>query len=289
MEKYKNLFFLLVIIILISFFKKYFSAEFIDDTKKCNLNNDGFILLENILSSHQIRKFSKLAKTGHYKKIKKEIVNSKYINKRITEKLGDGYQFMDYVWMIMKSNVHTCHRDNNGLFFNSGQKHNSYTILFYLEDMDSCLDVIPKSHKNIYDNSISFTDETKRVKCSPGSAILFNANLVHTGSFNRKPNNMRIQMKISHKDDFEKISYYQNYNKYVDKENNIPEPIRKIQKHVTCQLPFLSDITQKTNIQTARGSSEGTKIPLSQKIFSLIAYGNPNYYDLPNAENFKNK
>ena len=173
MEKYKNLFFLLVIIILISFFKKYFSAEFIDDTKKCNLNNDGFILLENILSSHQIRKFSKLAKTGHYKKIKKEIVNSKYINKRITEKLGDGYQFMDYVWMIMKSNVHTCHRDNNGLFFNSGQKHNSYTILFYLEDMDSCLDVIPKSHKNIYDNSTHYNCDNNKQKNRLIKIIIF--------------------------------------------------------------------------------------------------------------------
>lgn len=284
----KFIFNLLIVFIIISFLKKYFSNKFIKDIKKCKINNDGFILLENMLTPQQIKYFSTLAKTGHYKKIKNEIINSKYINKRITDKLGEGYQFMDYVWMIMKSNVHTCHRDNNGLFFNPGQKHHSYTILFYLEDMDSCLDVIPKSHKSMFQHSVNWTDETKRIKCNPGSAILFNANLIHTGSFNKKPNNMRIQMKITHKDDFEAIKYYQNFNKYLNKENNVPESLRKIQKHVSCQLPVISDVTQNTNIKTARGTSHGAKIPFSQKIFSLIAYGNPNYYDLPDAEKFKN-
>lgn len=191
---------------------------------------------------------------------------------------------MDYIWMIMKSNIHTCHRDNNGIFFNPEQKHDSYTILFYLEDMDSCLDVIPKSHKNKYEHSFNWTDVTQKVKCNPGSAIIFNANLVHTGSFNKKPDNMRIQMKITHIDDFDAIKYYQNFNKYANKSNNIPESLRKIQKHISCQYPFLSDITQDTNINTARGSSHGAEIPWTQKLFSLFAYGDANYYDLPDAE-----
>ena len=71
---------------------------------------------------------------------------------------------MDYIWMIMKSNVHICDRDNNGLFFNKNQKYDSYTILFYLEDMDSCLDVIPKSHLSKYKNLINLTDLTKKNK-----------------------------------------------------------------------------------------------------------------------------
>lgn len=269
--------------VLISLIKRYFSNKFVD-TKTCNMNDDGFILIDNILSHTQIKTFLEMAKLGEHKKIKNEIMNSNYINKRIHDILGNDYIFMDYIWMIMKSNVHTCHRDNNGLFFNETQKYDSYTILFYLEDMDSCLDVLPKSHKNMYEHSINLTDETKHIKCNPGSAILFNANLIHTGSFNKKPDNARIQMKISHKNDIKSLNYYQNFNKYVDKENPIPDFFRKTQKHISCQFPFISDLTQGTNIQTSRGTSAGANIPLSQKIFSFLAYGDSNYYDLPDAK-----
>ena len=186
--------------------------------------------------------------------------------------------------MIMKSNIHTCHKDNNGLFINKNQKYDSYTILFYLENMEKCLDVIPKSHKSKYKSIINLTDTTKSIRCKPGSAILFNAGLIHVGSFNKKENNIRIQMKVSHKDDFKTLNYYQNFNKYLNKENKMPLKIRKIQKHFSCQFPFLNDLVQDVNIKTSRGSSDGVKIPISQKIFSYLTYGDSNYYDLPDSK-----
>ena len=274
---------LILLLVLINILITVTSSEFIKDVSKCNIHKDGFIVIDNILSKEQIRHFSSLARNEKYKEIKHQIVNSKTINNKIKDLLGSDYVFMDYVWMIIKSHVHTCHRDNNGLFFNKNQKHDSYTILFYLEDMDSCLDVLPRSHLNKHKNVVNLSDYTKRVKCNPGSAVLFNANLVHTGSFNKKPHNMRIQMKISHQHDLEALNYYQNFNKYVDKDVNVPISVRKLQKHISCQFPILSDLTQETNIKTSRGSSDGTKIPLNQKIFSTIAYGSPNYYDLKDA------
>ena len=50
----KIIIYLLIIFIIISFLKKYFSNEFIKDVKKCNINNDGFILLENMLTPQQV-------------------------------------------------------------------------------------------------------------------------------------------------------------------------------------------------------------------------------------------
>ena len=95
---------------------------------------------------------------------------------------------------------------------------------------------------------------------------------------------MRIQMKITHKNDFEAINYYQKFNKYINKENKVPLNIRKIQKHISCQFPILSDLFQKTNIKTSRGSSNGASIPITQKIFSYLTHGDTNYYDLPDIK-----
>jgi hypothetical protein len=44
----------------------------------------------------------------------------------------------------------------------------------------------------------------------------------------------------------------------------------------------LSNLTQKENIKSARGSDNGATIGLGQRIFSYLFYGNSNFYDLPN-------
>jgi hypothetical protein len=88
-------------------------------------------------------------------------------------------------------------------------------------------------------------------------------------------------MKITHKDDFEILSYYQNFNKVLNKDNNVPRPIRNIQRNLSCVLPVISDVTQTENIKSARGSDNGAKIGFMQKLFSSLFYGNKNFYDLP--------
>jgi len=192
------------------------------------------------------------------------------------------YVFQDYIWVIQKSSVHTCHRDNNGDFFNPGQKHPSYTMLVYLEDMDRCLSVIPKSHTHVDSYFTNFNGGLHTVLCNQGDAILFNANLIHAGCINEKDDHLRIQLKVSHRDDIPKLAYYQNYNKVLNESNSIPRYIRKLQKHISCMFPGVSNYTQQENISSARGSDNGAKIGYGQKLFSYLFYGNENYYDLKN-------
>lgn len=271
--------YMLVIFVCISVLLRYLNSDIICDCK-CDITKNGYCKIENILSSEKINNLLTDIHTNESKAIKSIIMSDQKIINKIRAIVGQDYIFQDYVWLIKKSSVHTCHRDNNGDFFNSKQKYPSYTILFYLEKMNRCLDVIPESHITINTNSVNFTDLTKSLKCNIGDAIIFNANLIHVGSFNKNPNNIRIQMKITHKDDINTLNYYQNFNKIIDKSNTVNTNIKLIQKHVSCQFPIISDITQDINIKTSRGSSMGAKIPKIQKIFSYLFYGDYHYYDL---------
>jgi hypothetical protein len=90
-------------------------------------------------------------------------------------------------------------------------------------------------------------------------------------------------MKFTHIEDIQTISYYQNFNKVLHKDNNLPFIVKKIQKNFSCMFPIMSNFTQNENIKSARGTDNGAKISLGQKIFSYIFYGNSDFYDLPNA------
>lgn len=192
------------------------------------------------------------------------IINHPKVGEEIRKHLGGDYQFSDYIMSIKKSQIHTCHKDNNSHIFNNKQKHPSYTIIFYLYQMQSCLDVISKSHT--VKNEIYHTDVTEHVKCSPGDAILFDATLTHCGSINyENENNPRIQMKLYHIDDID--NEQKPYRKILDKENNLPFWVKNIQKHFTCQFPILSDVGYDRN-----------KHENSYKTFNRIFYGSSDFY-----------
>jgi hypothetical protein len=261
--------FLILIIILIFLLKLWFDGQ--KTYSIFDLNKDGVCLIPNVLSQKEIKKLKKM----------KELEIKKYIIHKFSKSLPEGYTFQDYVWVIKKSSVHTCHRDNNGDFFNPGQKYQSYTILFYLDDIDKCLGVIPKSHLSPTNHAINLTNDLINIECNKGDAIIFNANLIHVGTIN--PDNMRIQMKITHKDDLEILNYYQNFNKVLNKENNISTPILRMQRNLTCMFPYMSNLTQNDNIKSARGTDNGAEITWGQKIFSIVFYGNKDFYDLPNV------
>jgi len=252
--------------------------------KKYDLKEDGFVIIKNVLNKDEIEYVKNKCINNDFYNAKKFLLDSKNLKNKVNNTIKrDNYIFQDYIWIIKKSSVHTCHRDNNGDFFNKGQQHPSYTLLIYLEDMDKCLGVIPSSHKNVNSYNVNLNNSVLNLLCNSGDAILFNANLIHVGALNEKPDNLRIQMKLTHKDDLEVLSYYEDYNKVLDKENNIPFILKKIQKNASCMFPGLSNLTQSENIKTARGSDNGANIGFFQKLFSYIFYGNANFYDLPNA------
>jgi len=234
-----------------------------------------------------------MCENKQYKKIKDTLLNNQELIALKNATTNDQYVFQDYIWIIEKSSVHTCHRDNNGDFFNENQKHPSYTALVYLEDMGKCLGVMTESHKDLYANSVNFTDTVKNILCNKGDVIIFNANLIHVGTintskdsknnWNTKDDNLRIQLKITHKDDIQNIMYYEDFNKVLNQDNTLPLSLRLAQKRLSCMFPILSNLTQQENIRTARGSDNGIEVGIPQQIFSYFFYGNKDFYNLPNA------
>lgn len=104
--------------------------------------------------------------------------------------------------------------------------------------------------------------------CSPGDALLFDANLIHAGVIGNPGTGRRLQMKLTHKSDVSTIHYYENYYKRINKPNVFPDVIKHLQQHVSCQQSIMSDSSQHLSIQQAKGEGKGTA-SLLQKLYSL--------------------
>jgi len=236
--------------------------------KKYDLQKDGITVIPKILTDKQADSIKKLIEDGYSLEAKNIILRSDVIKNRIYQILGPEYEFHDYIFIIKKSQFHACHRDYNGDFFNSTQKYPSYTIIIYLEDMDKCLDVIPRSHKHVTSNILNITDYTETVICSKGDALLFNANLIHSGSLNKTESNPRIQMKVSHVKDHDTLKFYQQYNKVLNKENNYPKWTKNLQKHLSCIAPGISQLTQKFDNNKSSNSNENKGNIISKLLYA---------------------
>jgi len=244
----------------------------ITNNDKYNLDDHGFIVIKSILNNDDINIINNLWNQKDYKKLKEYINSHNNIKNKILNKMP-GYIFQDYIFLIEKSKINTCHRDGNSKSYNITQKYPSYTILFYIDEMEYNLDVIPGSHKETT-MDLYITDTSKSIQCNKGDAILFNAAIVHSGSFNKKKDHKRIQMKISHKDDIPSLQFYEKYNKILNKENTKNEYISKFEKYISCQYPFIGDLFN--------AEIKADNVSYLKKIYSKIFYNNENYYKLPN-------
>jgi ectoine hydroxylase-related dioxygenase (phytanoyl-CoA dioxygenase family) len=177
--------------------------------------------------------------------VKRFIHNHPELLKHIQHVYGEDYVFADYIFSIEKSSVSTCHRDENGSIINPKVTHPSFTVIFYLEDMEACLDVIPKSHRDKH--SIYLSRPLKSVPCTPGQAIFFDANLIHAGSINVKDDNKRIQMKIVHKDDLEHMGEFNHYYRVGDVSKDISKQRTLFHRRVSCTFPGVADLTKNGN------------------------------------------
>lgn len=280
--KYKTLSIILILILLLLLIYIFYSEDKIYLSTDYDLNRDGFFIYKDVLNNDEIEIIKSHCVSGNYIKTKDYLLNHSSL-KKIVYSISPDYIFQDYIWIIQKSSVHTCHRDNNGDFFNEGQQYPSYTMLIYLEDMEKCLGVIPTSHKDKNSYFTDFEGNLVNLLCRKGDVILFNANLIHVGTINENDDNLRIQLKITHKDDIDKISYYQNFNKILNKDNTVPKYLRKAQRNLSCMFPGLSNLTQSENIRSSRGTDNGVTVGIGQQLFSYLFYGDVDFYDLPNV------
>jgi len=285
-KMYLIILFLLFLLFLFFFLNILFSKDFVNSKKHnyYDLQKDGCCIFSNVFEDSEIYYLKNNCEKKNYKDVKHTLLNSNKLNNLIHSLLSSEYVFQDYIWIIEKSAVHTCHRDNNGDFFNENQKYPSYTMIVYLENIDKCLGVIPTSHNDINSFNINLSSTNlEHLTCKKGDVILFNANLIHVGTVQENNNHLRIQLKVTHKDDLDKLSYYQNFNKVLNQDNTLPVSILQIQKNVSCMFPYISNLTQTENINSSRGSVNGAKVGIFQKLFSFLFYGNSRFYDLPNA------
>ena len=279
----------------ICWFCVFSSTKIIEPDRKLeqenSLQTNGYQLLSNIFQENEIEDWIQKSQQKEFQELQTSIQNHPKLLRRLRECLPsrdhfqvEKYQFQDYLWIIQKSVVHICHRDNNGDFFNEGQEHPSYTVLLYLEEMEPALGIFPGSHRDRYTNAVNLSTPLTPVSCKKGDVIIFNANLVHTGMINdRKEDHLRIQMKFTHCDDISKIAYYENFHKILNTEASLPTWLRKVHQSASCTFPIISDWTQGENIRTARGTDNGVDIGWVQRAFSSFFYGNADFYDLPNV------
>lgn len=233
-----------------------------------DVNESGFHVFD-VFNDSEIGYILGLIDSKKYVEAKKFIHNHPGVLKKIQTILGEDYVFTDYIFSIEKSSVSTCHRDENGDVINPKMKHPSYTIIFFLEEMKSCLDVIPKSHKER--NKIYITKSINSVGCEPGQAILFDANLIHSGAINAKNDNKRIQMKVTHRDDLENIGEFnKQYYRVGDASKNTSDKNTLFYRRISCFLPGMADVT-----------ANGNHVPeVVKKLYKKLVYGGENKYEL---------
>ena len=247
-----------------------------------DLREDGICILRDAFTPVELDELIKDCSTDDYKMAKDNIIGNAKLLDTLKKKTGEGYVFHDYIFVIKKSAIHTCHRDSNGDMFND-ILNPSYTMILFLEDMDKCLAVIPSSHKHKNSFGYNLKNEVKQVLCKKGDILLFNASIIHAGSLNEgKPDALRIQMKFSHKDDLHLLDYYSNYNKILKEENTNPFYMKKIHQNASCMVTILGDSNTDV-IKNNKNVKNDNDIPIQEKIFAYLFYGKSDYYNLPNA------
>jgi len=244
------------------------------------LERDGVQRFDKVVDNETVYKWRKLIRENKHDEMFRHIQDHAPLRSLIDRMFSPEYEFQDYYWVIEKAGVHTCHRDNNGTFFNSGQKYPSYTMLLYLEPMERAIGIIPGSHVSLDEGAWNFPSRVEEVECGEGDAIVFDANLIHVGTVLEKRDHLRVQLKITHRDDRATLDYYEDFHKVQQRDTHMPMTIRKMQRDLSCMVPKISDWTQGENIRTARGSSKGVDVGWKQRAFSTLFYGSPDFYDL---------
>ena len=241
-------------------------------TKKEKSSNPGYKILNNIIPQNDIQNILKDWEVKDFKKIHNYFMNNDKIKNMINNELSQDYRLIDYIYIIENSAIHTYHRD-----YTSSQMYNnlsfpSYTMILYLDDSNNGLNVIPNSHINtlpfyLFDHSI-------KLNVQKGSMILFDANLLHSGSAISKNTKRKcIQFKIIHKDDIQKLPHLQKFHVMINKPNDKNAIFKYIETEFTKHFPIFMDLFQSV-IKTSFGKDK----TFIQKLVSQIVFSDKDFY-----------
>lgn len=232
----------------------------------------GYFIMDNLLSKNEVDLVLSYWDKGDFVSIKQFFLNNQNITSKIHEILPEEYVLIDYTYVIENSSIHTFHRDYTSSKNYNNLKYSSYTMILYLDDSDTGLNIIPGSHK---DNScIYFYNRAKKLHFIPGTAVIFDADILHAGSIVDSEVKRRcIQFKIIHKDDMDKLLSLQNYHVLINRPNNKFILLKEIESMLTRHFPIFMDIFQG-HIKTSF-SEDKTMI---QNIVSKIIFSDTDFY-----------
>lgn len=236
------------------------------EPKQVNLKNGdhqkylqmyGITKISNIFNNTQLTYIINMARKKQLVELLDYIKKHTGLFDKIKHVISNDYVFNEYVFLINKSCIHTCHRDYNSHYYNNQQMYPSYTIIIYLNNMDKCLDIIPGSHKTKTTNDYNIVNNVQSVICKRGDILLFDANLIHSGSINDRKDNPRIQLKICHKNDYKVLNFYNNYYKILNEDVNNNTYWTNLQQKFSCQLPGVAKILKKYDRNVNKYENDG--------------------------------
>lgn len=230
----------------------------------------GYFIVENLLDGEQLKYILNLWKNKNYSDIKYYFKN-KTIQDKIKNYFGENYIFIDYTYMIENSAIHTYHRDYTSSRNYNNLKYPSYTMILYLDESDTGLNIIPGSHKDNY--PLYILNKSKKIKAKPGSAVIFDADILHSGTPSINTSRHCIQFKIIHKDDVNKLKHLLDYHVLINRPNNKSLYIKYIETVFTRHFPIILDFFQ----ETIKSSFVENKTYV-QKFISSFVFSNKDFY-----------
>ena len=118
--------------------------------------------------------------------------------------LPSGYTFIDYVYKIQNVALSTFHRDVTSSQHIYKTNYPVYTLILY-KSWGDLLSVCPGSNTSypfVWSNIVNISGE-------PGTAFLFDCDVLHAGCTNECRKRDVIQYKICHVDDLDKLAHLQ--------------------------------------------------------------------------------
>lgn len=180
------------------------------------------IILIYLYESNDYYKYMRTLEYDGYK------VFYNFDKKLILEELPNGYDFIDYKYIIKGCSISTFHRDvtSSQTYYNT--KYPVFTCITY-KNNGNLLAICPSSHKTIP----YLFERPLVIKGKEGTTILFNCDIVHSGAINEFGEHKEaIQYKICHYEDKDKLKHLigiNNTTKGYCKNNSIYEYLlRKI-------------------------------------------------------------